>query len=188
MYAACAFSTVIKGEGKKPRYLDLWWNFQVWDRLLTVGFADQMQGKASLNGIFLGHLREWRCKGRSSMFQKRPRNDERGNISFLETIANFSGGWVVRWKENWPWESGTQITAPGLLLTSSPALGKSLHLPDLIFLTCQGREVRPLSFKHSMIPWEAVSFNNLKRRVFFTSSCCLCYCQQIARLKCVPNS
>lgn len=61
---------------------------------------------------FLRHLGKERCRGRSLLFPKRPRNDESGNISFSEATANPSGGWVGRWKENWPWELGTWLTAP----------------------------------------------------------------------------
>lgn len=45
-----------------------------------------------LNGIFLGYFREERYIGRLLIFLKRLRNDERGNISFLEIIVNFLGG------------------------------------------------------------------------------------------------
>lgn len=89
---------------------------------------------------------------------------------------------MVRWKENWPWDLGTWITVPALSLTSSPSLGKSLHLPDIIFVTCQGREIKSLPFKHSMILWEAASSDNIKKNqkgIFLTSSCYFCHHQHV---------
>ena len=67
---------------------------------------------------------------------------------------------MVSWKENWPWASGTSSSSRPVL-TSSPALGKSFHLPGLLLLTCEDWEIRFLSFKYPMIPWETASYDIL---------------------------
>lgn len=173
-----------KLEVRNLEYLDLWWNLQVGDRLVTVEFANKMQFKTSPSWHFLGHLRKERYRGRSLTFPKRPRNDGRGNISFSEVIANPSGGWVVRCKQNWPWELGTWIAVPAWSLTGSAALSKSLHHTNLIFFTCQEKEMRSLPFKHPMSLWEAASSDDIrKRRIFLISSYCLCHHRHMALLK-----
>lgn len=81
---------------------------------------------------------------------------------------------MVSWKENWSWASGPGCSSDPVL-TSSPALGKSFHLPGLL-LTCEDWEVRFLSFKYPVIPWETASSGIL---VWFlreqSLSCSLCH-------------
>lgn len=69
----------------------LWRASQIEDSWVA-GFGGKMQSRPFLNSVFLGRHREGGGRGRSFLLPKRPRNDERGNISFSETTANLSGG------------------------------------------------------------------------------------------------
>ena len=93
---------------------------------------------------------------------------------------------MVSWKKNWSWESGPGCSSEPVL-TSSPAPGKSFHLPGLL-LTCEDREIQFLSFKYPMIPWETASSDIL---VWFLNeyflSCSLSHHWQTAPWKCAPN-
>lgn len=84
----------------------------------------------------------------------------------LETTANLSGGSVVRWKENWPWESGTRIWAPALPLTSSLAPGKVIHLAGPHFPCPTRNRIKVPFFTHHEMPWDT-TFTDIKKKSYY---------------------